>query len=91
MDLAKLKDEIKGLLDDKATPELAEKIGKINATIETLEKSNEEDLAKFEDLRKKYVNLVKDYSFKIDGTPIEKEDESPKSLEECYEKIKSKN
>lgn len=85
MDLELLKKEINGLVDEKTTPEVAEKIGKLNAIVENLEKENNESIAKFEDLRKKYVNLVKDYPF----TPSKekKEEDSPLSLEECASQV----
>lgn len=87
--LNNLKNSIKNLIDGNSTPELAEKVGKISAEIELIEKEDVSMVAKYEELRQKYVKAIQNNSFPDDGTS-KKEEGKPLTFEECYNKVKSK-
>ena len=74
---------LKGLITDSTPTEEVEQITKISCEIDNLEKENTEFLTKYEDLRKKYIGVLKDSSFS--GSPKEEDVQKPKSLEECFQ------
>ena len=83
MDFNKVRELLKGLIDDSTSTEKVEAIGKISGQIDNLEKEDKDFLQKHEELRKKYIDVIKDTSFK--GTPKEEGNPEPKSLEECFQ------
>lgn len=69
-----IREKVKTLLSSKdITPEQAELIGKISGEIDNAEAEDKKFLEKHEELRTKYVELVKTASFP--ETPKEKTDE----------------
>ena len=82
MDFTQIRQLLKDLITDSTPTEEAEKIGKISGEIDNLEKEEQDFLKAHEDLRKKYIEVIKDTSFK--GAPKEENDPQPKTLEECF-------
>ena len=82
MKYEKIREMLKGLITDSTPTEEVEKIGKISGEIDNLEKEDKDFLEKHESLRKKYIEVVKDTSFK---EPPKDEENKPKSLEECFQ------
>ena len=82
MDLSKIKEMLKGLINESTTTEQVEQIGAINQELDNADKEYTDLVAKQEDLRKKYIEVVKDTSFtqKPKDGP-----EQPKSLEDCIQ------
>ena len=85
MDFNKVRELLKGLITDSTSTETVEQIGKINAGIDELEKEELALISSHEDLRKKYIDVIKDTSFK--GQPKQEENPQPKSLEECMQEV----
>ena len=82
MDLSKIKEMLKELINDSTTTEQVEQIGAINQELENADKEYTDLVAKQEDLRKKYIEVVKDTSF---TQKPKDEPEQPKSLEDCIQ------
>lgn len=82
MDLSKIKEMLKGLINDSTTTEQVEQIGAINQELDNADKEYTDLIAKQEDLRKKYIEVVKDTSF---TQKPKDEPEQPKSLEDCIQ------
>ena len=82
MDFNKVRELLKGLITDSTPTEEVEKIGKISGEIDNLEKEDQDFLKSHEDLRKTYIEVIKDTSFK--GAPKEEDNPQPKTLEECF-------
>lgn len=87
MDFSKIKDLLKGLINDKTSTEEAEKIGKISGEIDTLENEQKDFVAKHEELRNKYIEAVKNSSFKGNPTDEKEEETKPKSFEDCVNDV----
>lgn len=85
MDFNQVRELLKGLITDSTSTETVEQIGKINAGIDELEKEELALISSHEDLRKKYIDVIKDTSFK--GQPKQEENPQPKSLEECMQEV----
>ena len=85
MDYKKLKETLKGLIKENTTQEDTELIANIVNQIDEAEKESNELLEKHEDLRQKYINAVRNSV--CGGNPKEKEDDTPKTLEECIENV----
>lgn len=85
MDFNQVRELLKGLITDSTSTETVEQIGKINAGIDELEKEELALINSHEDLRKKYIDVIKDTSFK--GQPKQEENPQPKSLEECMQEV----
>lgn len=83
MDFNKVRELLKGLITDSTPTEEVEKIGKISGEIDNLENEEKDFIKSHEDLRKKYIEVIKNTSFK--GTPNEEDNPQPKSLEECFQ------
>lgn len=83
MDFNRVRELLKGLITDSTPTEEVEKIGKISGEIDNLEKEEQDFLKSHEDLRKKYIEVIKDTSFK--GAPKEEDNPQPKTLEECFQ------
>ena len=83
MDFNKIRDLLKGLITDSIPTEEVEAIGKISGEIDNLEKEEQDFIQKHEDLRKKYIEVIKNSSFK----PSKSDDDNPKpkSLEDCFQ------
>ena len=82
MDLNKVRELLKGLITDSTTTEQVEQIGAINNELDNAEKDYTELMASQEELRKKYINVIKDTSFS--EKPKEAENK-PLTLEECIQ------
>ena len=82
MDLSKIKEMLKGLINDSTTTEQVEQIGAIKQELDNADKEYTDLIAKQEDLRKKYIEVVKDTSF---TQKPKDEPEQPKSLEDCIQ------
>ena len=85
MDFIQVRELLKGLITDSTPTEDVEKIGKISGAIDELEKEELTLINSHEDLRKKYIDVIKDTSFK--GQPKQDENPQPKSLEECMQEV----
>ena len=85
MDFNQVRELLKGLITDSTSTEDVEKIGKISGAIDELEKEELTLINSHEDLRKKYIDVIKDTSFK--GQPKQEENPEPKSLEECIQEV----
>ena len=88
MDFNQVRELLKGLITDSTSTETVEQIGKINAGIDELEKEELALINSHEDLRKKYIDVIKDTSFK--GQPKQDENPQPKSLDECMQEVIAK-
>ena len=88
MDFNQIKELLKGLITDSTPTEDVEKISKISIAIEEKEKDEQTLINSNEDLRKKYIAVIKDTSFK--GEPKRADDPAPKSLEECMQEVIAK-
>lgn len=88
MDYAKMKEILGSLLTEKTSSEDAEKIGSISNMLETAEKEHNELLTKSEDLRKKYIEAVKQSTFaKAPDKDIETSGKTNKSFEDCVNEV----
>ena len=85
MDFNQVRELLKDLITDSTSTEDVEKIGKISGAIDELEKDELALINSHEDLRKKYIDVIKDTSFK--GQPKQEENPQPKSLEECMQEV----
>ena len=83
MDFTKVRELLKGLITDSTPTEEVEAITKVSVAVDELEKQEQELIQSHEDLRKKYIEVIKNTSFK--GTLNEEETPQPKSLEECFQ------
>ena len=88
MDFNQVRELLKGLITDSSSTEDVEKIGKISGAIDELEKEELTLINSHEDLRKKYIEVIKDTSFQ--GKPKGEENPQPKSLEECMQEVIAK-
>lgn len=88
MDYKTLKEAVKSLLNDYSMPEDAEKIGRIAGMIDEAEKDYMDLADSKNELRKKYVEAVRNNSFPTEKPEdeIEKSTEVvQKSFEECLD------
>lgn len=81
MELTKIRELIKSLITDNATDEQLQTFGQINGELENIEKQESDLVEKHEELRKKYIEVIKDTSFKEKL----KEDDKPITLEEAIQ------
>ena len=81
MDLNKVRDLIKSLITESATDEQLQTFGQITGELENLEKEQANLVEKHEELRKKYIDVIKDVSF----NEKPKDDNKPMSLEEAIQ------
>ena len=88
MDFKELKESLKNAFGSDLTPEQAETLGSLNAKVEELEKEHEKEAKSHEELRIKYINLVKDTSF--NGEPKKQDNPQPKTMMECLEEERNK-
>ena len=84
MDFAKIRELIKGLVNDNLPTEEVEKIGAVVQEVDNAEKEFNDFVEKHDDLRKKYIEAVKASTFK--EAPKD-EEEKPKSLEDSIQEI----
>ena len=82
MDFAKIRELLKSLVSDSLPTEEVEKIGGIVQEVDNAEKEFNEFVEGHENLRKKYIEAVKNSTFK--EAPKD-EEEKPKSLEDCLQ------
>ena len=82
MDFNKVRELLKGLITDSTPTEEVEAITRVSVAVDELEAQEQDLIKSHEDLRKKYIEVIKDTSFK--GAPQEESDPQPKSLEECF-------
>lgn len=80
MDFTKIRELLKGLVNDSLPTEEVEKIGAVVQEIDNAENEFNEFVVKHDDLRKKYIEAVKTSAFQ---EKPEEEQEQPKTLEEC--------
>ena len=80
MDFAKIRETLKGLVSDSLPTEEVEKIGAIVQEVDNAEKEFNEFVVKHDELRKKYIEAVKNSTFK---EKPKDENPQPKTLEEC--------
>ena len=83
MDFSKIKELLKGLITDSTPTEEVEALGRISGELDNLEKEEQDLVQKHEELRKKYIEALKDSSFK--GAPKEDDTPKPMTLEECFQ------
>ena len=83
MDFNKVRELLKGLITDSTPTEEVEAIGKISGAVDELEKQEQELIQSHENLRKKYIEVIKDVAFK--DAPKEEDNPQPKTLEECFQ------
>ena len=82
MDFEKVRELLKDLIKDSTPTEEVEKIGGIVQEIDNSEKEFNEFVEKHDELRKKYIEAVKNSTFK--EAPRE-ENQEPKSFEDCIQ------
>lgn len=82
MDLSKIKEMLKGLINDSTPTEDVEKVGAICQELDNAESEFTDLVTKQEDLRKKYIEAIKDTSF---NQKPKEENPQPKSLEDCIQ------
>lgn len=82
MDYAKIIESLKGLINEKTSPEDAEKITNAVKEIEVAKTENDDLIIKHEDLRQKYIKALTQSTFKDDKT---QKPDAPKTLKECIE------
>ena len=82
MDLSKIKEMLKGLINDSTPTEDVEKVGAICQELDNAESEFTDLVTKQEDLRKKYIEAIKDSSF---NQKPKEENPQPKSLEDCIQ------
>ena len=82
MDFAKIRELLKGLVNDSLPTEEVEKIGAVVQEIDNAENEFNEFVVKHDDLRKKYIEAVKTSAFQ---EKPQEDNEAPKSLEECLQ------
>lgn len=81
-DFNKVRKLLKDLITDSASTELVEQVGAISNELDNAEKEEQDFIQKHEELRKKYIQVIKDSNFK--GAPTEEDNPQPKTLEECF-------
>lgn len=84
MTFEELKAQLKGLIDETSSVELVEKVAKISTLLEEKEKDEKNLIQSKEELRTKYVEAVKQNSFRVEEDKSTHEEENPKSLEDCF-------
>ena len=89
MKISEVQQQILNLIDEKMTPEEAEKIRAISTSLNDAVKDEEELAKNHEDLRVKYINLVKNGAFGESEDKQLKEEKVP-SLEDIAQKVISK-
>ena len=82
MDYATIREMLKGLITDSTPTEVVEGIGKVSGAIDEVEKQEGELIKSHEELRRKYIEAIKQTSFR--EAPKEESEPQPKSLEECF-------
>lgn len=87
MDWAKLKEGLKSLITDDMSTEDVSKVTSIVKDLEVAESESNDLLQKHEDLRKKYIEAIKETTFK--EKPKE-DNPQPKTLEECIQEVVDK-
>lgn len=87
MDFNQIKELLKGLITENTPTEDVQKIGAISQELDNKEKEVADLLQKQDDLRKKYIEAVKDTSFM---QKPKDEESQPKSLEDCIQEEISK-
>ena len=83
MDFTKIRELLNNLITDSTPTEEVEAITKISVAVDDLEAQEQDLIKSHEDLRKKYIEVIKDTAFK--GAPQEENNPQPKSLEECFQ------
>lgn len=84
MDFAKIRELIKGLVNDSLPTEEVEKIGAVVQEVDNAEKEFNDFVEKHDNLRNKYIEAVKNSTFK--EAPKE-DNEAPKSLEDSIQEV----
>lgn len=84
MDFAKIRELIKGLVNDNLPTEEVEKIGAVVQEVDNAEKEFNDFVEKHDDLRKKYIEAVKQSTF---NDKPKDEEEKPKSLEDSIQEV----
>lgn len=82
MDFTKIRELLKGLVNDSLPTEEVEKIGAVVQEVDNAEKEFNDFVEKHDDLRKKYIEAVKNSTFKEE--PREESNE-PKTFEQCLQ------
>lgn len=89
MDYKKIQSELKALINDNTSPEVAESIGKIGGMVEDAENEFNALVESKNDLRKKYVEAVKNSSFGGEPQPEVEKPKTPKTFEDCVNDVSS--
>ena len=84
MDFTQIRKLLKDLITDSTPTEEVEAITKVAVEVDNLEKQEQELIKSHEDLRKKYIEVIKDTSFK--DAPKE-DNPQPKTLEDSIQEI----
>ena len=82
MDFTKIRELLKGLVNDSLPTEEVEKIGAVVQELDNAETEFNDFVVKHDDLRKKYIEAVKNSTFQ--EAPKEEQDQ-PKTFEQCIE------
>lgn len=86
MDLNGLKERIQNLLKDDTSPEDAQEIGAILQEVDSIEKERTELVQSQEQLRRKYIESLKQSSFGEEPKPAV-DDSHEVSFEECVANV----
>ena len=85
-----LRESIQSLISEKSSTEEAEKIGKLSVVLDNLEQEQNALIESKEELRRKYVESVKNGSFGFGGKPISEIPKPAKTFEECLAEAQTK-
>ena len=83
MDYAKIRELLKGLISDSTPTEEVEKIGAVVQELDNAEKEFDEFVVKHDDLRRKYIEAVKNSTFQ--EAPKDENQDQPKTFEQCLQ------
>lgn len=85
MDYKNLIDGIRGLIDETTAPEQAEKIGSLIAGAEQLEVDHNKTAEAYENMRQKYIEMIKTSGISGNVESAITEEAKPKSFEDCVQ------
>lgn len=83
-DISKMIEKVKSLATNSSSTEEVETIGGLVKDLETLNTEREDMTKKHEDLRNKYIDVIKSAPLPNNEVKDDNHDNHPKSLEDCF-------
>ena len=83
-DISKMIEKVRSLATDSSSTEEVETIGGIVKDLEALNTEREDMTKKHEDLRNKYIDVIKNAPLPNTEIKDDNHDNHPKSLEDCF-------